>query len=80
MLNYLTDEEKDRLYVACPDIYGKLAEIDTITRALKYGDEKTLHNVSVYARAAVKDPDFLKTMRLAEKQHKARRKESVNED
>lgn len=80
MLNYLTEEEQDRLYAACPDIYGKLAEIDTITHVLKYGDEKTLHNVSTYVRAAVKDPDYLKTMRLAEKQRKARRKESANED
>lgn len=78
MLNYLTEEERDRLYAACPDIYGKLLEIDIITRALKYGNEKTLHNASDYLRAAVKDPDYLKTMQLAERQRKKAAKATDN--
>lgn len=78
MLNYLTEEERDRLYAACPDIYGKLLEIDIITRALKYGNEKTLHDASDYLRAAVKDPDYLKTMQLAERQRKKAAKATDN--
>lgn len=66
------------MYSACPDIYGKLLEIDIITCALKYGNEKTLHNASDYLRAAVKDPDYLKTMQLAERQRKKAAKATDN--
>lgn len=74
MLNYLTEEEKDRLYTACPDIYEKLFSIARINRILVNGSTENLEIACSYMEHLMPD-----TAKKPTRQRKARRKESANE-